>query len=74
MHFNNAMLIVLILYVFQVPLFVSYDVILEREHLGTLLMFDFLFMLSRVLDLFVGFKNKDGENEPRLSMVIMKNL
>ena len=74
MHFNNGMLIVLILYVFLVPLYVSYDVILEKEHLTLLLLFDFLFMFSKITDLFIGFKNKDGENEPRLSMVIMKNL
>ena len=64
------MLIVLILYVFLVPLYVSYDVILEKEHLTTLLLFDFLFMFSKITDLFIGFR----ENEPRLSMVIMKNL
>ena len=33
-----------------------------------------MFMLARILDLFVGFKNKEGEYETRLSMVIMKNL
>lgn len=33
MHFNNVMLIVLILYVFIVPLYVSFSPILEKGHL-----------------------------------------
>ena len=37
-------------------------------------MFDIMFFLSRVLDMFVGFKTKDGDYEPRVSMVVMKNL
>ena len=74
MHFNNLMVIVLILYVFQVPLYVSYDAILEPRHLRILLLFDIMFMLSRFLDLLIGFRTKEGDWEPNISKVIMKNL
>lgn len=74
MQFNNFMLIILILYVFLVPLYVSYSQKLDSDHLKMLLLFDILFMLSRVSDLLIGFRAKDGELEPRVSMVIMKNL
>lgn len=74
MHFNNLMLIVLILYVFLIPLYVSYSQVLDKDHLKLLLMFDIMFFLSRVLDMFIGFKTKDGDYEPRVSMVVMKNL
>ena len=33
-----------------------------------------MFLGQRVSDLFIGFKTKNGEYEPRVSMVIMKNL
>ena len=74
MHFNNLMLIVLILYVFLIPLFVSYSPFLDKDNLKLLLFFDIMFFLSRCLDLFIGFKTKEGEYEPRVSMVVMKNL
>ena len=68
------MIFVLILYMFQVPLYVSYEEVISARHLNTLLVFDFLFMLSRFLDLFIGFRNKDGQMEPKVSFVICKNL
>ena len=39
-----------------------------------LLIFDIMFMTSRVADLFIGFITKEGKLEPRVSMVLMKNL
>ena len=68
------MLGLLIMYMFLVPLYVSYDSNIDHDHLQTLLFFDIMFMLAKFLDLFIGFRNKEGELEPRLSMVIMKNL
>ena len=38
-----------------------------------LIIFDMFFMLDRFIHLFVGFNNKDGEYEPKIMVVIMKN-
>lgn len=74
MQFNNLMLIILILYVFLIPLYVSYSNKLDSDNLKMLLMFDIMFMVSRFSDLFIGFRTNKGEKEPRLYMVILKNL
>ena len=47
---------------------------LDTDHLKMLLFFDIMFMTSRVMDLFIGFITKEGILEPRVSMVIMRNL
>ena len=39
----------------------------------TLLIFDMVFIINRFLDLFIGFVNKDGNNETKVWNVIYKN-
>jgi hypothetical protein len=46
MMWGNFALIMCIGYVFLLPLFVSSDSILGREKLGTLIIFDFIFMMD----------------------------
>ena len=55
MQFDNLMILILILYVFLIPLYVSYSSILQKHHLGNLLFFDIMFMASKVVDLFIGY-------------------
>ena len=74
MQFDNLMILILILYVFLIPLYVSYSSILERHHLGNLLFFDIMFMASKIVDLFIGYYTKEGPLEPRFPMVLMRNL
>ena len=67
------MLGLLILYVFFLPICVSYSKILDKQNLNALFIFDVMFMISRFLDLFIGFSNKDGQPEKKISAVIYKN-
>lgn len=73
MQWGNFLQVVTIIYVFLLPLFVSFDSILTPKALSYLLIFDTMFMADRFLDLFVGFNNSDGEYEPKLVLVVMKN-
>ena len=73
MHWGNFILIQTIIYVFLLPMFVSFAPILSRDNLNMLIVFDLFFMIDRFLNLFVGFYNKEGEYEPKVMVVIMKN-
>ena len=67
------MLGLLILYVFLLPLNVSYSRKLNNQNLKYLLLFDIIFVINRFLDLFIGFIDKHGKYEKNVLNVIYKN-
>jgi hypothetical protein len=46
---------------------------MEKSQFHGLLTYDIVFMLDRLLDLFIGFMNKEGQMEISLRNVIFKN-
>ena len=74
MHFDNFVFVILIFYIFILPLYVCWDENLKLKEIIELLFFDFVFLLVRVFDLLLGSKNSQGEYEHRLSIVVLKNL
>ena len=73
MQWGNFLQAMTILYVFVLPLIVSFDRLLTPGHISMLLTFDTIFMIDRFADLFVGFINKEGEYEPKLIIVLFNN-
>ena len=71
---NNFSLIIFILYIILVFLIVSFSPEIDKGFLSLLDVFDSIFMLDRVFDLFVGFFNPNGQLEHRLYNVIVQNL
>ena len=65
-HWSNVLLVVLIIYIFLLPLYVSYSPILSNQNFKTLLMFDFCFLLDKIIHLFIGFTNDQGYFEPKI--------
>ena len=55
MQWNNFTNIVFVVWIFYAPMPISMNTRLTQEAMGNLLIFDVIFMLDRVLDLFVGF-------------------
>ena len=73
MQWGNFLLIITIWYVFLLPLFVSRERMLSKETLSSLLFFDVVFMMSPLINLFVGFYDKDGVFEPKVLAVVIHN-
>ena len=73
MQWNNILLGLLILYVFLLPLNVSYSRQLNKQNLKNLLLFDIIFVINRSLDLLIGFVDKHGKYEKNVLNVIYKN-
>lgn len=67
---NNLVLILFIVYIIMLPLFISYDTTMKKSNLSILLMFDILFMIDRIGDLFLGYFRPDGQMETSLSNVL----
>ena len=55
------------------PIDVAENYILTQNKFYGLLVFDFCFMMDRILDLFIGYTNKDGTEEFSIKNVIFKN-
>ena len=71
---NNFIQLVFVCYILICPTIVVNNTYITAKHQGLLLIFDFTFMLDRVFDLFVGFKNPNGNDETSLTQVIRVNL
>lgn len=71
---NDVVLVFFILYAIMLPQMVSYGVALRPTDVSFLIFFDFIFIFDRILNLFVGYINKDGKAEPRICMVLYHNL
>ena len=74
MMWNNLTVLIFVAWVFMAPLFVSMSPVLASTHLQILSIFDVVFIVDRVADLFVGYFNANGLQEHRLSHVIYNNL
>ena len=74
MQWNNFTNIVFIFWIFYAPIPISSKTSLDLGSLNILLIFDVIFMLDRILDLFAGFHKPDGTEETRLTHVIWQNL
>jgi len=65
--------LILCAYALLLPVDVAESYILSQGKFMGLLFFDFCFMLDRMLDLFIGYTNKDGSEETSIQNVIFKN-
>jgi hypothetical protein len=74
MWWDNFVLVSTIIYLFQLPFYVCRTSPLSWEHFMALSYFDFMFIIDSFLNLLVGFYDKDGEYEPKIVVVIIKNL
>jgi hypothetical protein len=71
---NMAMCMVFIYWLFLTPIYISRHQTVGKEEIQTLQIIDLIFMLDRILDLFIGFYNTDGTLENRIYVVIFANL
>jgi hypothetical protein len=74
MQWNNLIQVGFVAWILYAPLVICIDTRLSPEALSYLLVFDILFLLDRVADLFVGFKKADGTEETRLTNVLYQNI
>lgn len=74
LQWNNLVQVIFVVYIFLYPVLVAQNIDLDEAHEQILIVFDFVFVIDRVLDLFVGFYNPDGSLEPLISRVIWTNL
>ena len=57
---NNVIVVIFLIYMVLLPLFVSFNGILDDENFYGLFVFDIIFILDRCMDLFVGYYQEDG--------------
>ena len=74
LHINNFIQFIFIIYIFLLPLIVSFDYTMARDHINILLVFDIIFVADRLIDLFVGFYNSNGRIETSMTEVIKQNI
>ena len=74
MQWNNLTQVVFIAWILYAPLVICTGKQLSPDAIGYLLVFDIIFLLDRVADLFVGHQKADGTEETRLYNVIYSNL
>ena len=67
------LLVVTVIYLFLLPLFVCVDQHLSWSNFSVLSVFDFIFIVDSFLNLLVGFYDKEGNYEPKIIVVIIKN-
>ena len=70
MQWNNFTNVVFVFWIFYAPVPISSKTTLDLSSLNILLIFDIIFMLERILDLFAGFHKPDGTEETRLIHVV----
>mmetsp|Transcript_26688 Transcript_26688/g.40710 ORF Transcript_26688/g.40710 Transcript_26688/m.40710 type:complete len:139 (+) Transcript_26688:322-738(+) len=74
MWWNNFTQLVFIIWIFLTPNLISRDRILDIQNFQVLLAFDIIFMIDRVMDLFVGFYTPNGSLEHRILKVMQQNI
>lgn len=57
---NNVIVVIFLIYMVLLPLFVSFNGLLDDENFYGLFVFDIIFILDRCMDLFVGYYQEDG--------------
>jgi hypothetical protein len=73
-QWNNSMLLVYVIYLSIMPINVSHNYRLSEEDMRQLYVYDAIFMIDRVLDLFVSFYNPNGKLEHKFHSVILNNI
>ena len=73
MWWDNFLLISTIIYLFLLPLCVCHDKHLTWSNFFLLSNFDYFFIIDSFLNLLIGFYDKDGNYEPKIVVVIVKN-
>ena len=74
MWWNNFTVVFFVIYIVLTPVLISRNDMISKSDQAILLIFDVVFMLDRVLDLFVGFKKQDGSEETEIGTVVYLNL
>ena len=60
MVINNVIVGIFIIYMFVMPLTISFENKISSENITILMIFDVIFLIDRSLDLFVGYYREDG--------------
>jgi len=55
-----------------IALFISYSFKLSTEQINTLLIFDVMFLIDRLIDMFIGYE-EDGRLEKKIGKVLKRN-
>ena len=63
-----------VVYIFLYPIQVAQNIEIDETHEQILTIFDFIFIVDRILDFFEGYYNPDGQLEPKVTNVIWTNL
>lgn len=61
MYFDNIMFIMVLIYIFILPLYVCWVETIETHTFLKLMIFDLVFLFSEVLNLLLGYKKINGE-------------
>ena len=69
---NNFMILVFVFYMLIIALFISYSFKLSTEQINTLLIFDVMFLIDRLIDMFIGYE-EDGRLEKKIGKVLKRN-
>jgi len=69
---NNFMVLVFAIYMFILALFISYSFKLSSEQVNTLLIFDIMFTIHRIVDMFEGYE-EDGRLVKKIGKVLKRN-
>lgn len=73
LQWNNLTVLIFLLYMFILPIKVCFEQYMIPEDISNLLIFDIIFIMDRLADLFVASYTVDGKIETRLLEVIKKN-
>ena len=60
MVINNVIVLIFLIYMFVMPLCVSFDKTISPSNVTMLMIFDVVLLIDRSLDLFVGYYREDG--------------
>jgi len=70
MQWNNFTILISFVYIILTPTLIGSATKLASSHSAILLIFDIIFMLDRILDLFVSDYNPDGTLETNVAKVV----
>ena len=68
------MCLLFIFWIFATPVWIAQETILDDAKFRKLFIFDVIFMLDRLIDIFVSFYKPNGEMEHRLFYVVFHNI
>ena len=74
MQWNNTIQVIFVIYIFMAPILIVESKHVSVSNIKLLLVFDVLFVIDRIMDLFVGFIQPNGQPEYRLYAVVLNNI